>query len=215
MGGNRNVKESMEDTVKRVLKDVLQDASILQVLATMIKDHILSELQKTIDENTAVIEALKETINEKDAVINDLQVKLDDLEQYQRRQCLRVFGVEEGPDEDTDVKAIEIARKIGVDLSIEDIDRSHRIGVRNNDRPRPIIIKFVSYRKRSEVFHSKKNLKGSGVTIREDLTKMRHSLLKEAINKYGVRSVWTLDGVVIAKIGDQKRRITSSRDLCQ
>lgn len=215
MGGNRNVKESMEDTVKRVLKDVLQDASILQVLATMIKDHILTELEKTINENTAVIEALKETINEKDAVINDLQVKLDDLEQYQRRQCLRVFGVEEGADEDTDVKAIEIARKIGVDLSIEDIDRSHRIGVRNNDRPRPIIIKFVSYRKRSEVFHSKKNLKGSGVTIREDLTKMRHSLLKEAINKYGVRSVWTLDGVVIAKIGDQKRRITSSRDLCQ
>lgn len=205
----------MEDTVKRVLKDVLQDASILQVLATMIKDHILSELQKTINENTAVIEALKETINEKDKVINDLQVKLDDLEQYQRRQCLRVFGVEEGADEDTDVKAIEIARKIGVDLSIEDIDRSHRIGVRNNDRPRPIIIKFVSYRKRSEVFHSKKNLKGSGVTIREDLTKMRHSLLKETINKYGVRSVWTLDGVVIAKIGDQKRRITSSRDLCQ
>lgn len=205
----------MEDTVKRVLKDVLQDASILQVLATMIKDHILTELEKTINENTAVIEALKETINEKDKVINDLQVKLDDLEQYQRRQCLRVFGVEEGADEDTDVKAIEIARKIGVDLSIEDIDRSHRIGVRNNDRPRPIIIKFVSYRKRSEVFHSKKNLKGSGVTIREDLTKMRHSLLKEAINKYGVRSVWTLDGVVIAKIGDQKRRITSSRDLCQ
>ena len=59
MGGYRNVKESVEDTVKRVLKDVLQDASILQVLATMIKDHILTELEKTINENTAVIEALK------------------------------------------------------------------------------------------------------------------------------------------------------------
>ena len=125
-----------------------------------------------------------------------------------------MFRVEEGADEDTDVKAIEIARKIGVDLSIEDINRSHRIGVKNNDRPRPIIIKFVSYRKRSEVFHSKKNLKGSGVTIREDLTKMRHGLLKDTINKYGVSNVWTQDGAVFAKTGDQKRRITSSRDLC-
>ena len=62
-----------------------------------------------------------------------------------------------------------------MNLSVGEIDRSHRVGVRNNDRPSPIIIiKFVGYCKHDEMFRSKKNLKATGVTIREDLTKARH-----------------------------------------
>ena len=170
MGDNkRSNANTIEDTVKRVHTESLQDTSLLQVLATMLKDQIMAELQQTIAESKAAIESLRKTIEEKDNIISGLQLKLDELEQYQRRQCLRLFGVEEEAGEDTDVKAIEIARKNGVNLSVGEIDRSHRVGVRNNDRPRPIIIKFVSYRKRDEMFRSKKNLKSTGVTIREDL----------------------------------------------
>ena len=214
MGGNkRSNANTIEDTVKRVLTKSLQDTSLLQVLATMLKDQIVAELQQTIAESTAAIERLRKTIQEKDNIISGLQMKLDELKQYQRRQCLRVFRVEEEAVEDTDVKAIEIARKIGVNLSVGGIDRSHHVGVRNNDRPRSIIIKFVYFRKRDEMFCSKKNLKSTVVTIREDLTKARHQLLKDTINKYDFRNVRTIDGIVIVKIGDVKRRISSSRDL--
>lgn len=213
MGGRRGNNESVEATVKRVLKDSLQDTSLLQVLATMIKDQVMIELQKTIAENTAVISNLKKTIEEKEKCLEALQMKLDDLEQYQRRQCVRIFGVGEEAGEDTDLKAIEVARKIGVDLSLHDIDRSHRIGATGGDRPRGIIVKFVSYRKRSEIFRNKKLLKGSNITIREDLTKCRYQLLQDTIQKYGIKNVWTMDGCIVAKIGDSKRRIRSVSDL--
>lgn len=199
--------------MKRVVKEALQDPGTLQVFVSMLRDQVVAELQKTIQDNTKVIEDLKKTLDEKDRKIEVLENKIDDLEQYQRRQCLRIFGVKEEAGEDTDQKAIEVAKKIGVDLSVTDIDRSHRVGVSNAERPRAIIVKFVSYRKRSEVFLSKKKLKGSGVTVREDLTKCRYRLLQESIQKYGIQNVWTMDGAVIAKVNGEKRKIRSSTDI--
>ena len=132
---------------------------------------------------------------------------------YQRRQCLRVFGVTEEVGEDTDIICMEVGKRIGVNVEVSDIDRSHRIGKKDVGKPRPIIIKFLSYRKRNEMFRNKRQLKGSGITIREDLTKQRHLLLKECIQKYGLPNVWTMDGVIIVKQGDVKHRISCKDDM--
>ena len=198
-----------------------QDPVMLQSLANLIKESvrsaIIAELKSTLEENAEVIRKLEAAVTERDKTIVELEKKLtqrqDDLEQYQRRNCLRIFGVPEQSDEDTDKIVIETAAKIGVGLSVNDIDRSHRIGRQINDRPRPVIVKFTSYRKRSEVFRSKRQLKGTGVTIREDLTKERLKLLQECITKYGLNNVWTLDGVVFVKSGNAKRRVTCAGDL--
>ena len=138
---------------------------------------------------------------------------MDDLEQYQRRQCLRIFGVKEEQNEDTDKIAMEVSAKIGVQLDVVDIDRCHRVGKPQTDKPRAIIVKFVSYRKRSEIFRSKKQLKGTGITIREDLTRLRHKLLLDCVTKYGLQNTWTQDGAIIVKVGDSRRRITRSEDI--
>lgn len=220
MSQKKSIKiDDLEESVKRVVKESLQDAATLQVLTNLIRESvanaILTELQKTIEENNKVISDLKATLETRDKKIEALENKIDDLEQYQRRQCLRIFGVAEEATEDTDKIIMEVAQRIGVDVQPQDIDRSHRVGRRDisNNRPRPIIAKFVSYRKRSEMFSNKKRLKGSGVTLREDLTAMRHNILKEAITKFGLNNVWTLDGTIIVNIGGTKRRVTRSCDL--
>ena len=69
----------------------------------------------------------------------------------------------EQSEEDTDQFAIETAAKTGVGLSVEDINRTHRIGRQDDDRPRPVIVKFITYRNCSELFRSKRQLKGTGV----------------------------------------------------
>ncbi|KAJ4430577.1 hypothetical protein ANN_19165 [Periplaneta americana] len=170
---------------------------------------------KKIEDNNKVISDLKSTLETRDKKIEALENKIDDLEQYQRRQCLRIFGVAEEATEETEKIVMEVAQRIGVDVQPHDIDRSHRVGRRDisNNRPRPIIAKFVSYRKRSEMFSNKKRLKGSGVTLRDDLTAMRHNILKEAITKFGLNNVWTLDGTIIVNIDGTKRRVTRSCDL--
>lgn len=220
MSQKKSVKvDDLEESVKRVVKESLQDAATLQVLTNLIRESVtnavVAELQKTIEENNKVISDLKTTLETRDKKIEALENKIDNLEQYQRRQCLRIFGVAEEVTEDTDKIVMDVAKRIGVDVQPHDIDRSHRVGRRDNgnNRPRPIIAKFVSYRKRSELFTNKRKLRNSGITIREDLTTVRHNLLKEAISKFGLTNVWTLDGVIIVNLEGSKRRVTRSCDL--
>ena len=160
-----------------------------------------------------VIEELKNAIVIKDHEIAALERCVDDLEQYSRCQCLRILVVEEKYGEDTDKIVMEVAEKVGVTVQLTDIDRSHRMGVKRGDRPGPLIAKFVSYRNRNEFFKNKRKLKHSGITIREDLTKVRYNLLQKVIKKHSFQQVWTVDGAVVVKSGETKKRITSLLDL--
>lgn len=148
-----------------------------------------------------------------------LQQTIDNLEQYGRRNCLLLHGIPEPinseesavkkSNEDTDKIAIDILNsKLGININKQDIDRSHRLG-RSGKRgkPRPIIIKFVAYNKRSEVFRSKKQLKGTGITITESLTQKKQELLQTAKMNQKVKSVWTLDGRIICLLYDDKTKV--------
>ena len=191
---NQKASEINEEIIGRIVSEALWNATLVKVV---------EELKQTLAENTAVIESLKTALEEEDRTIRHLNNKIDDLEQYQRRRCLRIFGVKEEEAEDMDKLATDVAGHIGVELSVTNINRNYRIG-RRSDKPRPIIVKFVSYRKRLEVFTNKRNLRGTGVTVQEDLTRARHLLLKECITKYGLTNVWTQDSDIIIKLGDRK-----------
>lgn len=210
-------KEAMASAVKAAL----QDKETLATLANLIQDQVtkavIEHLKQTIDSNTEALRAMQEAIHSRDQTIQELRRdvdrKTDELEQYQRRQSLRVFGVAESDREDTDQLIVDLAKNIGVNIKVDDIDRSHRVGPRVANRVRPIIVKFVSYRKRREVFLSKRKLKHSGKTIREDLTSTRLAVLKDAIKEFDVSNVWTQDGVIVVKRGDKKMRVSSMDEL--
>ena len=57
-----------------------------------------------------------------------LEEALDNAEKYIRRNCLRITGIFEAENEVTDDIVINQARSIAVKLSLQDIDRSHRLG---------------------------------------------------------------------------------------
>ena len=186
---------------------------IANAVAAAIKP-LTEQIQKLEDE----LQKLKSDLCEKDEVINSLQVyvddKCDELEQYGRRNNIRVFGVKEESGENTDNLVIAVAKKIDVHLDPSCIDRSHRVGKPGGRYPRPIIVKFTSYATRSAVFQSKRLLKGSKITIREDLTQARLALMKRAIESYSERCVWSYDGVIMIRIGSMKPlRVKSVSEL--
>ncbi|KAK3922128.1 Protein unc-13-like protein C [Frankliniella fusca] len=154
----------------------------------------LDKLQKIIELQSEVklkndeIERLKQEMN----------VKFDEREQYSRRNNLRIFGIPESENENTDQLVVDVAKKMGVQLSDSTIDRSHRIG-KQGPQPRPIIVKLTRYNTRDEIFRAKRNLKGTGIVVREDLTKLRLKFLKEAVQAYSSKYVWTIDGVIMVK----------------
>lgn len=100
-------------------------------------------------------------------------------------------------------------------VPISEIDRSHRTGKRNLEKPRSIIIKFVNYHVRKNVLHNRGLLKNTGIRITEDLTFARSQLLRKAVAKWGVRNVWTIDGKIFMKINGKVHVIESASQLEQ
>ena len=103
-------------------------------------------------------------------------------EQYSRCNGLLLHSIAEGELENTDDLVLEtLKEKLHVDLTLSDLDRTHRIDQNkaSSNKPRAVIIKFVSYNTRKIVFlKNKKCLKGTQVSITESLTAKRMRLLK-------------------------------------
>lgn len=144
--------------------------------------------------------------------------RAEKLEQYTRRNSVRVFNVEETEGERCEEKVLTIFSKhMKITLPDYAIDRCHRVGNKINregsNRPRAIIVKFSSYKFRDVVFRNKKLLKGNPAVIKEDLTSTRRDILNHAAKKFEVRNVWTWDGVISVKTANGIRKVTSMDKL--
>ena len=143
----------------------------------------------------------------------------DRLEQYTRKDNLRIFGIEEESDEDEDIlqaKVIEVAADVGVKLEADDISIAHRLG-KVGDRSRPVIVRFCHRKKRNAMMKNKKELKKKQkkIYINEDLTPLRSTLMKMVKEQEAVRNVTTRDGKILAWLKDKERpvEITTPDDL--
>nr|KAG5701922.1 hypothetical protein BaRGS_014987 [Batillaria attramentaria] len=101
---------------------------------------------------------MRELLEKKDRQILHLQDRVDELEQYSRRNNIRISDIPETDGEDTDDLIIAIGNEIGVTITEEMIHRSHRVGKKGDDFCRPIICKFTSYRYKQRLFKEKKKL---------------------------------------------------------
>ena len=124
------------------------------------------------------------------------ETKYDDIEQYRRRLCLRVNDVPLTKDETSQEVEDKLKEKfinMGLNLPENAIDRAHRIGGKyqvqvqqeSDDEnetgvitKQQVIIKFTSWRFRTEVYRKRKNSKK--FKFKMDLTKRIFMLLKNA-----------------------------------
>lgn len=211
---------SKEDVTKTFLKTVtvaLTD-NLKDLVASAVADAIktaVSGLQTKIDVLTAGIDSLKsDNIN----LEKKLEGRMTQMEQYSRRNNLRVFGVQEEDGENVEDKLSQIfTTKLQVQLPGFAIDRAHRIGkVRNGapgSAPRAIIVKFVSYKYKDIVFRAKKLLKNTKILITEDLAHGRMEVFSAAKLRFGQENVWTRDGAIIIKTGQGIRKIHTVEQL--
>lgn len=212
--------QDVRDIIKNSMKTLISDKEFLLTLAKSVAESVQLNLEKTFEDQNKVISAMNQRItsledqNKKLCEDNNkLANDLDDLQQYSRRNCLRIFGIPEQKDENpVDVVLNFFSEKFknGIDASY--IDRAHRVGKISN-HSRPLIVKFVSYAKRKEIFDNKRMLKGSGCRISEDLTKRRLLIFKTAIEKFRRENVWTSDGIIMIRRGNTKTAVRRMEDL--
>ena len=114
----------------------------------------LEELQKSIDYLRKKVELLEGRISELESqigitqtVISLLQTKIDNQEQYSRRPCLVINGLEELEDEDEMQKiAVTIEEQTGISRNtvIKNLNKTHPIGQVDDAGKRKRIVKFIS-----------------------------------------------------------------------
>jgi len=163
--------------------------------------------------------------NDLGAAIN----QIDDLEQYTRKHNLEIHGISASSEENLPEKIIKLGKVLNVHIVNNDIDICHRVATRrSNGDPRPIIVRFRSYRAKSELYKARKHLKSASLSnyfqnteavyINENLTNYRRDLFAK-VRKFkknnNWHSAWTMDGKIFIKKyqSDQVKRIYEAEDL--
>ena len=150
------------DDFKKALIETLKDPEVIAVF----KEAFRSVVREEVNELRTEIGTLRDLLKSKDEKIKKLELKVqtlettcDDLEQYSRRNSIRIAGIPERTDDNVHERVLDLFHhKMGVNTSIEDVDRMHRVG-RRGPRPRAVLVKFATYRARLAVCQSKRYLK--------------------------------------------------------
>lgn len=138
---------------------------------------------------------------------------IDNFEMKGRRKMLMFHGVPEAKQEDTANLVINVVHeKLNIEnFTINNIKRCHRMGtLRSGGSPRPVLVKIEDIAVRDKIWFAKTKLKGSGITMSEFLTKVRHNIFMAARSKFGVSKCWTREGSVYVSGSNNTRHCISS-----
>ena len=118
----------------------LEDERIASCLSEIITASLRQKLDRQVEEIAELkqkVAAMEERQTVQDAII-------DDQEQYSRRECVRIWSTTaENKEEDTEL-VLGIAEKMLVNLDVEEVSRSHRVGRPGGNKPQAIICRFVN-----------------------------------------------------------------------
>ena len=203
--------QKLYDSFDKAFKDYKQEV-------TDKLDHFetrLYEAERRFDKVESDNEDLKmENERLKDRVQN-MERDMNDLEQYGRRWNLRVFGVEESKSESTGEVTQKVCNlftdKLGIKTTAADLEACHRTGslekARHSKKTRPVIVRFMNRSLRDALLKKRQVLKGSGVSVGEDLTKYNADLSKAAFKHEAVSSSYSINGKIFVKLKDDDRKL--------
>lgn len=119
-------------------------------------------------------------------------------EQYSRRNNVKIFGLQDEPEENCVTKVVQIVKeKLEIELTASQILAAHR--TRSQRKPQPMIVRFDAYATKMSVLKARSRLKGTRVSIAEDLCKDLMTVLNRVKEDDRVVSSWAWGGKVLIK----------------
>ena len=146
-------------------------------------------------EKNLKIQELESKIHSQENAFKKLEIISDDNEQYSRRSCLRIHGIEfkEGDGGEVMEEIEKCYNVMGIPFDENEIDRAYDIGKpfldkKRKKKVRSIIVKFKSWKARAAFYkvRSKNHVNGRKkprltlFSVSLDLAKRRYSLLTKA-----------------------------------
>lgn len=216
--------EAIKVSQKRYEEKYVESASVGAACSSLVTGDRKQEEQ---------LKSMKEAIGRIEKILEDVarstrenERKLDDLEQYGRRNCLILHGCKNVPKKGSyyDFEKFVVDKlnsRLCLDYKIKslDIDTCHILPSRSprKDGWSPIIIKFVRRSVRDLVYSNKRKLKSANnrekLSITESLTSRRLTLLLEARKAFGYYNVWTSNGTVYCAYNDSRQVLDDFGDI--
>ena len=186
---------------------------------------MISTIKDVKQHNEGVKSQIKEIKEDKNKLGNDgfnVEAKLDELEQYARRDCLEISGIPVVSNDSPALLVKEMSEIMGVNLNENDISIAHRLPPTKKVKDR-LIVKFTRREKRDEIYNKGKNLKSkwtkdlpsvvcepesavvnhkAQIHVNESLTRYRKRLLCRILQfkrDHNYKFIWTVNGKIMLK----------------
>lgn len=206
------IKDLIKDTVNEMKDQILASVSkrldILEGevhIKSVENEAIKTELKSKENE---ILELKQKTVNLRDKLRDEIKYNegvANDLEQYSRRNNIRVFGLSDDVAKQTSQITTEkvisvLNEKLSLNLTEADIDIAHRLGSFKLGKHRPTIVKFVRRQTKQNVMSKGRALKNTGVSISHDLTWLNQQVLSSLRlkDRDTVESCWYTEGKLFA-----------------
>lgn len=140
---------------------------------------LLQNTNQNVQDIKQELACYREKLDELESVTQHLQAenihlkqKIASQEERLRRKNILIFGLPDATEKSLEEVVLEFLNgRLKVKITPGDLDNFYRIGVSN--RVRPVLIKFVREISAQQVLKNAKKLKGSGISIAQDLPQER------------------------------------------
>lgn len=193
--------ETLPEEYKTVVK------VITEIITSRISEQI-TDLQKQLAGKDKQIDQLKHDITSLTCRVENLELQLDECDQYQRRDTVILSGASlppEAPQENTtNIVTQTIKNQLKINIKETDISVSHRLGQKRQQYNRPIIVKLVNRSLKHDLVGACIQLRPQ-LHVNESLTPKRRDLLNKILtvrkaHRQKFQQCYTQDGRIIIKL---------------
>lgn len=129
-------------------------------------------IREDLSRNEERIRELEDKVSELERENSTLQKRVQSLEESSKKNSIIIFGLAEETEDTSSLKEEILSlfnNTLSIEVSIQDIDNLYRTGKRR-DIARPVIVRFVRFSDKQKVLRSAHKLKGTSLSIKNDLT---------------------------------------------
>ena len=201
--------DSLDEIKEKIVGAVMKR---LEIIEGELHDNAIEnsklkkEMQKCKEENEALKKENQTVKKEMEAKNDKVTETVNNLEQYGRRNNIRISGLTHDSKFETSAQSAEgiatlLNDKMNLNLSAYDIDVVHRLGRFEIGKIRPVIVKFVQREVKFNVMRNAKHLKNTPISVNEDLTQLNQKVLSSIRlkAKHEVAKGWSQEGKLFVK----------------
>lgn len=193
--------------IKATINELLEGDMLTKIVESVLDKINITEIKTQLSTQEEKIIELEQ---ENKKLVNKLNI----IDQEIRHTNIRIYGIPEEKNEDTEKKVLDVFnKKLKLNISSLNIDKVHRIGKLPSKKNRAIMVSLTTHKVKKIIIKDRKLLKGSGIIIAEDMAQDKHQILKEAVEKIGKKQVWALDGIIYTQINNKKYIIKTLDDV--